>query len=248
MGILKKLKDMFIEEEEVEEPIKTEVKQVIIPAPVEKKAKIEEKEEKIDEVTLDIKPEPKEEKSVFFGDDEFEGMTRASAYEKKDYHGDYHSDYRVETKTEYKGKPKDDKKVFRPTPVISPVYGVLDKNYSKEDITTRAPKKYEATNTKDLTIDLVRKKAYGTLEDELETTLSGVKVEEVIPKNDIFEDLEKDTDMFEELEEANLQNLNNLDKFEKELLDEVEPKEEEPKLNNDDLFNLIDSMYEKRDE
>lgn len=29
------------------------------------------------------------------------------------------------------------KKVFKPSPIISPVYGVLDKNYHKEDIVTK---------------------------------------------------------------------------------------------------------------
>ena len=76
MGIFKKIKDMFTEEYE-DEPVKTEVKQVIIPAPVEPK-------EEIDEVKLEIKKEEKPEKPVFFGDDEFEGLTRSKTYEKKE--------------------------------------------------------------------------------------------------------------------------------------------------------------------
>ena len=34
----------------------------------------------------------------------------------------------------YERKVVEDRKVFRPSPIISPVYGVLDKNYRKEEI------------------------------------------------------------------------------------------------------------------
>ncbi len=230
MGMFKKIKDFFIEEPEVvEEPIKAEVKQVIIPAPEEPK-----KEKEIDEVTLEIKREEKLTNPVFFNDDEFEGLTRSKKIVKNDY----------------KVKPKEEKHVFRPTPVISPVYGVLDKNYSKEDITTKNKNGYENTGTGDISIDIIRRKAYGTLEDELETTLTGTyKKQEVVEKGDLFDELSKDPDVFDELESASLENLNNLDKFEEELLEEVENEKEEKKesIDSEDLFNLIDSMYEKRD-
>ena len=67
-----------------------------------------------------------------------------------------------------KEKPEKEKK-FKPTPIISPVYGVLDKNYNKEDIQA---KKHTTSYTAD-SIDEVRKKAYGSLEDDIETTLFG---------------------------------------------------------------------------
>ena len=77
-------------------------------------------------------------------------------------------------------------------------------------------------NDKEVSIDNIRKKAYGTLEDELEVTLFGEpeNVEEKIEKDDI--------DMFDELLE--------------------EPKEEIKNIDDSDLFNLIDSMYEKEDD
>ena len=55
---------------------------------------------------------------------------------------------------------------FKPSPVISPVYGVLDKNYKKEDIVIRNEEK------KIIDVDSVRKKAFGTLEDDIEKTLN----------------------------------------------------------------------------
>jgi len=86
------------------------------------------------------------------------------------------------------------KKSFTPSPIISPVYGILDKNYTKEDIVDKKDgmkrerikpiktevvleseiekqeelKRIEEENSKKdkkVNIDLVRKKAYGALEE-----------------------------------------------------------------------------------
>ena len=64
-------------------------------------------------------------------------------------------------------------KTFRPSPVISPVYGVLDKNYKKEEIIERQQHNIRH-NPSEMNYDSVRRKAYGTLEDELENTLSKI--------------------------------------------------------------------------
>ena len=63
-------------------------------------------------------------------------------------------------------------RTFKPSPVISPVYGVLDKNYTKEEIRQR--NEYVRHNPSDMNVDSVRRKAFGTLEDELENTLSKI--------------------------------------------------------------------------
>ena len=72
-------------------------------------------------------------------------------------------------------------RTFKPSPVISPVYGVLDKNYKKEEIIERQhhPVRH---NPSDMNYDFVRRKAYGTLEEELESTLSKInsKTDEVM--------------------------------------------------------------------
>ena len=54
---------------------------------------------------------------------------------------------------------KEEPKKFRPSPVISPVYGVLGENYKKEDILPRASS--EGTLPKIMDVDNVRKKAFG---------------------------------------------------------------------------------------
>lgn len=60
---------------------------------------------------------------------------------------------------------------FKPSQVISPVYGILDKNYKKEDIKVKDERLYEVPRRKNLNYEDIRKKAYGTLTDELERNL-----------------------------------------------------------------------------
>ena len=64
---------------------------------------------------------------------------------------------------------KDINKVFKPTPVISPIWGVLDKDYKKDEITEKAPSTEEQLKSAVTSYDTVRRKAYGTLEENLKT-------------------------------------------------------------------------------
>lgn len=75
---------------------------------------------------------------------------------------------------------KDEKSYFKPSPIISPIYGILDKNYKKEDVVSkkeiRITTNYSRTN---LNVDDIRNKAYGrrsTVEQEIVT--SSVKNQE----------------------------------------------------------------------
>jgi len=166
MGILDKVKNMFIEEVE-EEPIKKEIIQVKIPSPKVEQPDLKPKVEPVEEVT-----EKREEKFVFpvyFDDKDFEKIEEEKPKEiikKED----------PKPKKEVYGIKKEDKvekKNFKPTPIISPVYGILDKNYQKEDIRTKDSKPRTYYNPKEATVDEIRNKAYGTLEDDIETTLFG---------------------------------------------------------------------------
>ena len=70
-------------------------------------------------------------------------------------------------KEEERIKPK-----FKASPVISPVYGVLDKNYTKEEV----KEKTDDNNTmkrpsKKVDFETVRKKAFGNLADEIKDNL-----------------------------------------------------------------------------
>lgn len=157
-------------------------------------------------------------------------------------------------------------KKFTPSPVISPVYGVLDKNYKKEDILVKVEEK------KTIDVDSVRKKAFGTLEDDIEKTLSTpVKtfyeeeksnekslnelledtMEEVIPVTD-SKDLEINNTKLD-FSSFNIEEpINDEEEDSLEILDRPKKKPIEEKLQDDtlenDLFDLIDSMYENRED
>ncbi|MEG1647275.1 MAG: hypothetical protein RR325_00730 [Bacilli bacterium] len=246
MGLFDKLKNIFTEEVE-EQPIKKEVRQVEIPGPKEME------EELIKE--SEIKKDEKFVFPVYFDDSDFDELKPKKVEIKKE----------VPSKEIYGGKVKEVKseKKFQPSPVISPVYGILDKNYNKEDVidhskTTRSDC-YKPH--KNVTVDDVRKKAFGTLEDDLEKSLFKddpiyTEKEEYLITSDETALTSSPVDFIEEElvknykrevkndlnENMTLEVLNNLeDKEDKE-------DKEDINLSESDLFNLIDSMYEKDDE
>ena len=177
---------------------------------------------------------------------------------KAEYQPSYRKDYKRVEKTE---EVKEVKK-FRPSPIISPVYGILDKNYTPDEITTRS----EVTPTRSLDVDSVRKKAFGHKEDDEKITVD-LKDEEVLIDKTLEEKLEKARtidellkdssdeviDIHEDIDEETFESFPSIDH-----LDEVEelPNKEESKKEDDleddtlenDLFDLIDSMYENREE
>ena len=102
---------------------------------------IEVKEEKIEE-----EPEIKEDKKIY-GEDPVElysSLKLDGVYEKDTGYG-----------------WKDVKPKFQPTPVISPIYGILDKNYKKEEVIDKKDKPKSYVSRKDVDLDSIRKKAYG---------------------------------------------------------------------------------------
>ncbi|MEG2457686.1 MAG: hypothetical protein RSB41_02210 [Bacilli bacterium] len=164
---------------------------------------------------------------------------------------------------------------FRPSPVISPIYGILDKNYSKEEVIERV--KPVNTKSRDINYDSVRRKAYGTLEDELEDTLTKMSskvVEDVTSLTEEIDNIdEKDRsieDLLSEIEDNANVSIGELeeaikDKMEEDdtstsigsiAIDHIEEDTEKEKCINEeigdktlehDLFNLIDSMYDERE-
>ena len=224
MSLLDKMKSLFTDE--VEEPIKSEVIQVEIPAPTKEEVKPEEPPK--------IEPkEVKQEKNtqpIFFDDAYFKELEQPKKEVKSSY-------LKEQTKV------KEEKKHFKPTPIISPVYGVLDKNYNKEDIAQKKETPITYTSTR-ISIDEVRKKAYGTLEDDLESTLVG-------NNSIIFNDATKEEDLFDELiDEAKPvkeEPINIIDDDINMIEEAMEPKKDDP-ITESELFDLIDSMYEKGDQ
>lgn len=258
MGFLDKVKNMFIEEIEEDEPIKKEVIQVEIPSP-----KVEEpiKEEEIEPT---LKREEKFVFPVYFDDKDFEKIEQE---ERKPEIKPVEKPIKREAYG-IKKEEKVEKKVFKPTPIISPVYGVLDKNYKKDEITHKKKTSTISYRTNEaVDIDDVRKKAYGTLEDELENNLfektsilfnNEVDNQEVDSNNliDVFEEPrheQKEVALEVVNDEVELDNFEETDNLIEDELNRNYDEEEVTnsyveELNDSDLFNLIDSMYEKKDD
>jgi len=70
--------------------------------------------------------------------------------------------YRVSIKEYGVYDSKDDKDGFKPSPIISPIYGILDKNYKKEDVVTKKEVRITSNYTRrNMNVDDIRNKAYG---------------------------------------------------------------------------------------
>ena len=252
MGLLDKMKNLFTEEVEVEveEPKKERKKEI----KKEFKKEIKQPEEIQKEVIqveipspAIVKEEPKKEekkeeyKFPFFDDNDFDTIdVRKRREEKKEIKEVYNP-------------PKEEKKMFKPSPIISPVYGFLDKNYQKDEII----QKKNDYNPRKATVDEIRDRAFGSLESDIETTLFGenrVLFDEE-NKNDVLEeDIKIDTkDDYEEniteekpRHEKVKQDDDLTDLLEAEMAKTEKKEKKKPrKISDKELFNLIDSMYEK---
>lgn len=171
----------------------------------------------------------------------------------------------------YQGsKRKEETKKFKPSPIISPIYGLLD----SEGNTIKEEDKKEKVKYEEVSLDSVRKKAYG-IDNELENTmkrlskktieeaekdmekeekeLSREKSKKIIEKESVLVKEEDNDDMI--LPNINFKEID-VDKERKKLNDIKDSKQDIIKKENldddddddtkeQDLFNLIDSMYQK---
>ncbi len=183
-------------------------------------------------------------------------------------------EYKRVAETENKDKTK-----FRPSPIISPVYGILDKNYTPDEITSRNTNEM----VRKLDVDSVRKKAFGIEETKKQEVIINEKteedkiLEEKLEKARTIDELLKDSSdevitiredkgkekiepILEEeekrevpeeietiLDEDEYTNNSKDDKEEKVELKENKTDDEDDTLESD-LFDLIDSMYENRED
>lgn len=282
MGVFSKLKNIFYDEVEVDEPSKEikidkPIKKEIVEKPRVEEIKIVRQEEKIKEpeVKEEVKNEPtfgserdlfRSEKTFNFTqfDDEDEEVLppRRNVLDRE-------RDRRTTRQEVKEPAVVEQPKVFKPSPVISPIYGILDKDYKKEEI---APKKVEIKETQLSTsaanYDTVRRKAYGTLEDDLEDTLN--KMNKLTP-NDIKAEVQKIDNDVNKLEERSNKIEDLISKIESspEMDKNVSVGELEDRVKLDnfddttdlsngktmtdstlehDLFNLIDSMYDDKED
>ena len=62
---------------------------------------------------------------------------------------------------------KEEKTYFKPSPIISPIYGILDKNYRKEDVVQKKEIRLTTNYTRsNVSVDDIRDKAYGEAKKE----------------------------------------------------------------------------------
>ncbi len=196
---------------------------------------------------------PRRVKNDFF-DEEFATRTtvRETHREEAKLNDNYGYDYsRLDIK-----EVKKETKGFTPSPVISPVYGILDQNYTKDDVIV---KNSAALRGEKPNLDDVRKKAYGSKKKEKEEVKDFKGLDEILNDKNIPDSTPEEVK--EEVEEE----MPILDKsvpigvYDDELPDEpyadekVETIEEESSHSTtkdleSDLFNLIDSMYEEKNE
>ena len=62
-----------------------------------------------------------------------------------------------------------ERKVFKPSPIISPIYGILDKNYRKEEVVTKRETRISGSYGKP-DLDSVRNKAFASYDEDKEVT------------------------------------------------------------------------------
>jgi len=201
-----------------------------------------------------VKPTPRDEKSFSFpafDEEEFQSVvpkprsTNIMDYERAQ------KPKKQEKKREEASRvaPKpvvEEKTKFRPSPIISPVYGILDKNYTPEEITSKSP------INKSLDVDSVRKKAFGNIEvpkeeKKIENIIDDKILEEKMEKARTIDELLNDSsdEVIEipDIEEDTLEIPKNEEIINNKKTVETEDRHEEDTLESD-LFDLIDSMYE----
>lgn len=196
MGLFDKFKDLFTDEEEVYETKEIEVddkdeEEHKLPTFMRNKIEMEEKEKEKEikiieeqkkvneskEIAVLVENHPKKEDNKFpfnFDDDDFVEPTRFSrSAVQKEKTIEKLKEPQTPTIKPYSNKKETEKaKKFRPTPVISPVYGVLDKNYKTEEVISKDEDSYTIQRpSKKVDFESVRKKAYGTLSDELKANM-----------------------------------------------------------------------------
>ena len=332
MGLFDKLKNVLFEEEEIEEEIKPLKEKDDEPKEKLKLPKINRTEKK-EGIKQDYDVEKETDRELFnvektfdfpdFDEDEFDDFLPKAKEVKEEVKIEEPTSRKLERISILEQKEKeeqarkeilrkdisitrtvdDSKKIFRPSPVISPVYGILDKNYKKEDVVTKEELEHKGMQTKSLDVDSVRKKAFGTLEEGIVKKQQEVEekeeVLEIQPKEDtieipiveevkeeivqpvveepIIEDELEDTvdldnlldktidmeiDVTKEMElpsrsedkdyeELAKQEVEEELKLDEPLTEEVINEEVVQEDNNDeenDLFDLIDSMYESGDD
>ncbi len=255
MKIIDKIKNFFYDEEEVIIPDSLTKKEEIKKEENTKdESKKEETEINVDEVISErelFKSDPTFKFPIIFEDDDFVEEKRKNQ-----------SMNVLDVENNKRKEIKEISKKFEPSPIISPIYGVLDKNYKKEEISNKKNDIIYIKNEQEkIDLDSVIKKAYGNYKklDEMENKNNKKENQKIKDKViDTTIDLFKNIDDEEQTEEENNEETNiNFDvdiEFENNY--NFSSKEEKDKniddllekTNEHDFYSLVDSMYKDENE
>lgn len=246
MSLFNKLKNMFYEEEEIESiPVPeskmntTNMNEAEESHEFEKKDSIDKKEVKkdVDEILSErelLKTEPTFKFPVIFDDEDFT--------EKKDKKGinvleHENNKYKSTEKTKVQ---KVESKKFKPSLAISPVYGILDKDYKKEENSSRDGLLSSVYDDEEkIDVDTIRKKAYGevnTREEKFQTNIE----EETDNTEDTELSLFVNTDVEETVETSYEEESYDLDEIDKKIKSIDDLLKE---TSDEDFYSLVDGMY-----
>lgn len=242
------------------------------------RVKLEDEEENEEEVSQEEVEEEKKEESIFpmmFDDDDFledkkmkemdDSLSRTSLHRDEEDNGLYRGKTETSyiesvrkpsysyTKSYYEEK---ETKEFKPSPIISPVYGILDKNYRKEEVVTK--KETTITTSKSsFDLDSVRNKAFGS-DDEVISDKKTREAKEEVEDKKIY-------DVNNNKPQVNHVTLADADEYYNDLglaynvdysdasrsnnsttrSSKYSKDKRKDKNVDDNLFDLIDSMYKE---
>ena len=165
---------------------------------------------------------------------------------KTERHIDYGRYERVET------VETTERKKFKPSPIISPVYGILDKDYVKTDIMQRS-------TADKVDIQSVRNKAFGEKREEASPVTTYYEQTETVTISEPEEKQKKVKTIDELLENTSDVSVDIDGDFEavesfedvKDVMPEPVKEERKPQVEDtleNDLFDLIDSMYSNKED
>ena len=158
----------------------------------------------------------------------------------------------------YKLDPVGGKKPFSPSPVISPVYGILDKNYKKDDIVDKTDgikreiikpinrQEIGAHKEKEveveISIDSIRDKAYGAIDEMEKEAIAKIVNDKAIDKeNEIELPFVKD-EVVEEPIEKELNDDLDIEEVIASQMEKVTPVEEEETPVNKPKRKILDDV------
>ncbi len=152
-------------------------------------------------------------------------------------------------------------RTFKPSPIISPIYGILDKNYRKEEVITKRETRIASTYKKP-DVDSVRNRAFAKIDEDKEVTKP---ISEMEKKKENINN-KKIYDVNNSKPQVNKVTLADADEYYNDLglaynVDyrdasrgntrsakyNIKEKKNEKKDVDDSLFDLIDSMYSKEE-